>query len=75
MSYSYYDSMINQFPNIDWISTNSIIENLTAKDSEEISSLQTAIDITDDVFKKIIPEIKVELLKNMFPQEFLTCLK
>jgi len=59
MSYSYYDSMINQFPNIDWISTNSIIENLAAvKDSEEISSLQTAIDITDDVFKKIIPEIR-----------------
>lgn len=59
MSFSYYDTMIDNFNGINWISTKSIIENLAAiKDSEEIESLKTAIEITDDVFQKIIPEIK-----------------
>ena len=59
MSFSYYETMISNFPKINWISTNSIVENLAAiKDDEEIQSLKTAIEITDEVFTKIIPEIK-----------------
>ena len=59
MSFSYYETMISNFPKINWISTNSIVENLAAiKDNEEIQSLKTAIEITDEVFTKIIPEIK-----------------
>ena len=59
MSFSYYETMIANFPKINWISTNSIVENIAAiKDNEEIESLKTAIEITDEVFTKIIPEIK-----------------
>ena len=59
MSFSYYETLISNFPKINWISTNSIVENLAAiKDNEEIQSLKTAIEITDEVFTKIIPEIK-----------------
>ena len=59
MSFSYYETMITNFPKINWISTTSIVENLAAiKDNEEIESLKTAIEITDEVFTKIIPEIK-----------------
>ena len=59
MSFSYYTQLSKNFPNIDWHPTDSIIENIAAiKDSSEIESLKTAIEITDDVFTKIIPEIK-----------------
>ena len=59
MSYAYYSDLINNFAKIDWIKTDSIIENIAAvKDEDEIAALQTAIDITDEVFTKIIPEIK-----------------
>lgn len=60
MSFSYYDGLSQKFSNVNWIATDSIIENIAAiKDTTEIESLKTAIEITDDVFTKIIPEIKV----------------
>jgi len=59
MSFSYYSSLSDNFPKINWHPTNSIIENIASiKDKAEIDSLKTAIEITDDVFIKIIPEIK-----------------
>ena len=60
ISFSYYSKLSKFFPKINWVSTDSIVENIAAiKDDSEIESLQTAIDITDHVFTKIIPEIKV----------------
>ncbi len=60
MSFSYYSELSNHFSDINWISTDSIIENIAAvKDNSEIESLKTAIEITDYVFTKIIPEIKI----------------
>ena len=59
MSYAYYLDLVNNFSKINFIRTNSIIENIAAvKDADEIDALQTAVDITDEVFTKIIPEIK-----------------
>ena len=59
MSFSYYSNLSNSFPNINWHPTDSIIENIASiKDQFEIDSLKTAIEITDDTFIKIIPEIK-----------------
>ena len=59
MSFSYYSDLLNFFPNINWIATDSLIENIASvKDATEIESLKTAIEITDDVFTKIIPEIQ-----------------
>jgi len=60
MSFSYYAELSKKFSEINWITTDSIVENIAAvKDSTEIELLKTAIEITDDVFTKIIPEIKV----------------
>jgi len=60
MSFSYYSELSKIFSKIKWVSTDSIVENIAAiKDDSEIESLQTAIEITDYVFTKIIPEIKV----------------
>ena len=59
MSFSYYEALSKSLSNISWVSTESIVENIAAvKDSTEIDSLKTAIEITDEVFTKILPEIK-----------------
>ena len=50
MSYAYYSDLVNNFSKINWIKTDSIIENIAAvKDADEIDALQTAVDITDEV--------------------------
>jgi Xaa-Pro aminopeptidase len=55
-----YDSFISLFPTISWEKTTGIVEKLAAiKDKLEIDSLKTAIEITDNVFTKILPELKV----------------
>jgi len=65
MSFSYYEALSKQLPNINWVPTDSIVENLASvKDSTEIDSLKTAIEITDEVFTKIIPEIKEGVTEN-----------
>ena len=59
LSVSHHQNLLKTFPNIQWESTNSIIEEIAAvKDSKEIESLKIAIEITDYVFNQIIPEIK-----------------
>ena len=59
LNVSHYNNLIKHFSMIDWIPTNSIVENIAAiKDQEEINSLKTAIEITDHVFDQILPEIK-----------------
>ena len=55
-----YDSFKSFFPHVRWEKTSGIIEKLSAiKDTLEIESLKTAIEITDVVFEKIIPDLKV----------------
>ena len=54
-----YESFSKSISNINWIKTNGIVEEIAAvKDKFEIESLRTAIEITDDVFTQIIPELK-----------------
>ena len=60
MSVSIYNNLIKSMPRIQWEETTGIIEKIAAvKDRLEIESLQTAIDITDEVFTLIIPELKI----------------
>jgi len=59
ISFSNYNSLKENFFNINWVPTYSIVENIAAiKDEYEIDSLKTAIEITDYVFEKIITDIK-----------------
>ena len=59
VSVNLYESFRELIPSIKWQKTSGIIEKIAAiKDSLEIESLKTAIEITDDVFDKIIPELK-----------------
>ena len=56
---STHNALLKQFPNVNWESTDSIIESIASiKDQDEIDSLKRAIEITDTVFNKILPEIK-----------------
>jgi len=60
MSVAFYNNLSNTINNVQWIECTGIIEKIAAvKDKLEIESLQTAIDITDEVFKQIIPDLKI----------------
>ena len=59
VSVNLYESFKNLMPSIKWQKTSGIIEKIAAiKDNFEIESLKTAIEITDEVFEKIIPDLK-----------------
>ena len=60
MSVTFFDALSTLINNVEWVKCNGIIEKIAAiKDKLEIESLQTAIDITDEVFTQIIPELKI----------------
>ena len=60
MSVSLFRCLSDSMANIKWVESVGLIEEIAAvKDKLEIESLQTAIDITDEVFKQIIPDLKV----------------
>ena len=60
MSVTFFDHLSRLINNVEWVKCNGIIEQIAAvKDKLEIQSLQTAIDITDEVFTQIIPELKI----------------
>ena len=55
-----YDQLKQSIPNVSWEKIPDIISIIAAvKDQEEIDSLKTAIEITDEVFTQIIPELKI----------------
>ena len=59
ISHSGYIILKNTFSNIQWVQTSNNVELIAAiKDMDEINSLKTAIEITDLVFDKIIPDLK-----------------
>lgn len=65
MSVNTYDQMTQILNKCQWKKTSMIVEKIAAtKDLLEIESLKTAIEITDDVFTKIIPELKVGAIEK-----------
>ena len=65
LSFSHHRNLIKKFSNIHWVQSNDIIETIAAvKDSKEINALKTAIEITDDVFTEILPEIKIGITEK-----------
>ena len=65
VSVSMYEIFSKVLSNINWIKTSGIVEKIAAvKDSLEIESLRTAIEITDEVFTQILPELKVGAIEK-----------
>ena len=65
VSVNLYDSLSKLMHKIHWKSISGIVEEIAAvKDELEISSLKTAIEITDTVFDQIIPELKIGATEN-----------
>jgi len=65
VSVSMYEIFSKALSNINWIKTSGIVEKIAAvKDSFEIESLRTAIEITDEVFTQILPELKVGAIEK-----------
>ena len=59
VSVSLFKQLSNVLGDVNWQSTSGVVEKIAAiKDELEIQSLQTAIDITDEVFLQIIPDLK-----------------
>ena len=64
-SFDSYNKLKNIISNVDWQPTKQIVEHIAAvKDEMEIASLQSAIDVTDEVFKQIIPELKIGAIEK-----------
>ncbi len=60
VSVNLFDNILTSLPHITWEKVNDIIGVIAAvKDDYEIESLKTAIEITDQVFTEIIPELKI----------------
>ena len=65
VSVTMFSSFKKLLSQVNWHATSGIIEKIAAvKDIHEIESLKTAIEITDTVFKKIIPELKVGAIEK-----------
>ena len=60
-----HKNMCEKFPKVDWVGTENIVETIAAvKDSDEISYLKTAIEITDKVFDEILPLLEPGVTEN-----------
>jgi len=65
MNVSTYTELKQLMPRVKWFQVSGIIEKIAAvKDMLEIESLKTAIEITDEVFNQIIPELKEGAVEN-----------
>ena len=59
MSYSLYENMKEIFPNTNWNSTSMILEDLASvKDDFELDCIRTAVEVTDVVYKEILPMLR-----------------
>ena len=60
MNINMFDTINNLMPTIKWKKISDIISIIAAvKDKKEIDSLKAAVEITDIVFEKIIPDLKI----------------
>ena len=65
VSINVFDNIRNTLPNVKWEKVQDIIGVIAAvKDKTEIESLKTAIEITDEAFKMIIPELKAGAIER-----------
>ena len=50
------------FPQVNWVPIKNIIENISKiKDKQEIQCIRQAVEITDEVFDQIIPDLRIGL--------------
>ena len=60
MNINMFDTINNCMPTIKWQKISDIISNIAAvKEQKEIDSVKAAVEITDIVFEKIIPDLKI----------------
>ena len=65
VSINLFDNIVNAMPMVKWEKVEDIIGVIAAvKDKEEINSLKTAIEITDEAFMQIIPELKAGAIER-----------
>lgn len=59
MSYALYENMKNLFPKTHWNNTSMILEDLASvKDDYELDCIRTAVEVTDVVYKEILPLLR-----------------
>tara|TARA_X000001036_G_C20642706_1_gene791803 strand:- start:616 stop:1698 length:1083 start_codon:yes stop_codon:yes gene_type:complete len=59
MSFALYETMTNLFPNTQWKNSSMILEDLASvKDQYELECIRTAVEVTDVVYKEILPMLR-----------------
>ena len=59
VNYTLYDSMKSNFNDVNWISTQMIVEDLASvKDKSELDAFRVAVEITDKVYEEILPMLR-----------------
>jgi len=70
VSVNLFENMKKAFPKIQWEKTNRMVEELAAvKDEQELDALRTAVEITDQVYKEVLPMIKVGVSEKEIANE------
>ena len=65
VSVSSFDRIKSLLPSATWEKTEQMVEIIAAvKDETEINSLKSAIEVTDQVFDQIIPELKIGAIER-----------
>ena len=59
VNYTLYDSMKSNFNDVNWTSTQMILEDLASvKDKSELDAFRVAVEITDKVYEEILPMLR-----------------
>ena len=59
VNYTLYDSMKSNFNDVNWTSTQMIVEDLASvKDKSELDAFRVAVEITDKVYEEILPMLR-----------------
>ena len=59
VNYTLYDSMKSNFNDVNWTSTQMIVEDLASvKDESELDAFRVAVEITDKVYEEILPMLR-----------------
>ncbi len=65
VSVSSFDRISSLLSNADWEKTEQLVEVIAAvKDETEINSLKAAIEVTDQVFDQILPDLKIGAIER-----------
>ncbi len=72
VSVNLYNTMKNLFPNVTWVKTSKVVEEIASvKDESEISAIKTAVEITDKAYAEILEMIRPGVTEKTIANELI----